>query len=115
MLKCARGLIPDVPGVYEAAEARANATPAVRVRRETRLSVLRLDPLLADLPGDLGLVGHRLLFIRTRSLGTTRFSTTGTSSCRTTSCTFSEILGPESAGSTFGSPIGSRSTRTSSR
>src|ERR687897_727383 len=52
---------------------------------------------------------------RTRSLGTTRFSATGSSSWRMTSCSSSEIAGPLVARPTLASVIGSRSTRTSSR
>src|SRR5215218_4237769 len=52
---------------------------------------------------------------RTRSLGTARFSTTGSSSRKVTSCSSSEMAGPLVAASRLASVIGSRSTRTSSR
>jgi peptidoglycan/xylan/chitin deacetylase (PgdA/CDA1 family) len=52
---------------------------------------------------------------RTRSLGTTRFSTTGSSSRSTTSYSSSEMSGPEVAASKLGSVIGSRSMRAFSR
>src|SRR3954470_10663297 len=52
---------------------------------------------------------------RTRSLGTVRFSTTGSASLRVTSCSDSVISGPAIASSMFSSVIGSRSTRASSR
>src|SRR4051812_6411810 len=52
---------------------------------------------------------------RTRSLGTARFSTTGSSAWSVTSCSSSEMAGPSVALSTLASVIGSRSTRTSSR
>src|SRR4051812_29425399 len=52
---------------------------------------------------------------RTRSLGTVRFSTTGSSAWSVTSCSSSDISGPSSALSRLESVIGSRSTRTFSR
>ncbi len=52
---------------------------------------------------------------RTRSTGTASFATTGTSFCRTTSCSSSEIAGPSVALGMFASVIGSRVTVASSR
>ena len=68
-----------------------------------------------DLLGDVSSSVTCRLSMRTRSLGTVRFSTTGSSACSVTSCSSSVISPPESAASRLASVIGSRSTRTSSR
>ena len=53
-----------------------------------------MDLLLADLLGDLRLIGLSVLVQAQPLHGKTRFSTTGSSSWSTTSCSASELSGP---------------------
>src|SRR5438105_4494803 len=72
------------------------------------------DALLAHVAADGLFLRHGLLGQSHPSFGTVSVDTTGRSWWVTTSCSPSEIAGPDMASPTLSSVIGSRSTRTSS-
>jgi len=106
-------------GLVEAARRAGSGWAALLLRgRPTGQTRASPSPSMRSLRTSSETVSSSLTVSRSRrarSLGTVRFSTTGSSACSVTSCSSSEISGPLVASSTLASVIGSRSTRTSSR